>query len=302
MKVFAGVHQHEAARAIGVFGHARAKAGLAKQRALLVARHAANGQRVAQQRRQHLAKVRGRRQHARHHVWGDVQRLHQFGVPGVAVHVKQHGARGVAHVGGVHRPARELPHQPAVHRAKGQLAVGRLRAGARHVVQDPLQLGARKIGIHQQAGFLPDGGRHAALAQGHAARFGAPVLPDDGVVDGLPRGAVPHHGGFALVGNAYRTHLLRADAGFEQHLAGGGQLGAPDFQRVVFYPAGVRVDLGNLLLGHGNDGAVGVKHDAAGAGGALVKSEQVGHGSIQYKKKKGGLALRPVQIEPGPGP
>jgi hypothetical protein len=45
----ARVHEHEAARAVGVLGHAGAEAGLAEQRALLVARHAANADGVAQQ-------------------------------------------------------------------------------------------------------------------------------------------------------------------------------------------------------------------------------------------------------------
>jgi rod shape-determining protein MreD len=46
------------------------------------------------------------------------------------------------------------------------------------------------------------------------AGFGTPVLPDDCVVNGLPRGAVPHHRGFALVGNTHGAHLARADARF----------------------------------------------------------------------------------------
>src|SRR6218665_118275 len=45
----AQVHQHEAARAVGVLGHAGGKAGLAEQRALLVARHAADAYAVAEQ-------------------------------------------------------------------------------------------------------------------------------------------------------------------------------------------------------------------------------------------------------------
>ena len=37
---------------------------------------------------------------------------------------------------------------------------------------------------------------------------GAAVLPDDGAVHGLPGGAVPHHGGLALVGDADRGDVL----------------------------------------------------------------------------------------------
>ena len=46
--MIAGVHQHEAAGAIGVLGHAGAEAGLAKQGALLVAGDSTYGDGVAQ--------------------------------------------------------------------------------------------------------------------------------------------------------------------------------------------------------------------------------------------------------------
>ena len=85
---------------------------------------------------------------------------------------------------------------------------------------------------------------HAAFAQRGARGFGASVLPDDGFVDGLAGLAVPDHCRFALVGNADGVHLLRANAGFGQHIARRGQLGAPDFQRVVLHPAGLGVELG----------------------------------------------------------
>ena len=164
--------------------------------------------------------------------------------------------------------------------------MGGLCTGVRHGVQNPLQLGAGKISIHQQAGFLANGLCHAAFAQRYASRFGAPILPDDGFVDRLAGLAVPDHGGFALVGNADGVYLLRADAGFGQHSARGSQLGAPDFQRVVLHPAGLRVILRQLLLRHGHDAALRIEHDAAGAGSALVKSEQVGHGG--WASKVGG--------------
>ena len=143
-----GVHQHEAAGAVGVFGHTGAKAGLAEQSALLVPCHAAYGNAVAQEAWLDLAKVRSRGQHLGHQALGDVEGLQQLRVPGVAVHIKEHGARRVAHIGGVYAPIRQLPQEPAVHRAKGQFAVRCLGAGVRHVIQNPLQLGARKISIH----------------------------------------------------------------------------------------------------------------------------------------------------------
>ena len=50
---------------------------------------------------------------------------------------------------------------------------------------------------------------------------GAAVLPDDGAVHGLPGGAVPDHGGLALVGDADRGDVLCAEARLLQRLAAG---------------------------------------------------------------------------------
>ena len=278
LELVSGVHQHEAAGAIGVFGLTGLETGLAKQGALLVTRHPADGQFMAQPLRLGAAKVTGRGMHLGQHRFGNIQQLEQLVVPLVAVDVEQHGAGRVADIGGMHRAAGELPHQPAVHRAKGQFTACRHVAGTRHVVQNPLQFGGRKIGINQEPGFLLHQGRCTRFAQTQALGLGASVLPNNGVVNGLAGIAPPDHRGFALVGDAQRRHLGRADAGLLQGLAGCSELAGPDFLRVVLDPARVWVDLPKLLLRHGQHRAVGLEDDAAGAGGALVEGEDVGHG------------------------
>ena len=146
--------------------------------------------------------MRGAGLHHWHQVGGDVQRLQQLSVPLVAVHIEQHGARGIADIGGMHPAFGELPDQPTVHGAKGQRAFGRHGAGAGHLVQNPFELGARKVRIHQQAGLGANGLGQAPGTQLGAGGFGPAVLPDDGVVDRLACFAVPHQGGFALVGDS----------------------------------------------------------------------------------------------------
>jgi hypothetical protein len=87
-----GVHQHEAAGAVGVLHHARLEAGLAKQGALLVACHATNGDGMAQQVGvclHHTVRWTASRLAAG---LRDVQRLQQLVIPLVGVHVEQHGA------------------------------------------------------------------------------------------------------------------------------------------------------------------------------------------------------------------
>ena len=304
LELGAGVHQHEAARAIGVFGHACVEAGLTEQGALLVARHAANVDAAAQHIVGGAAKVGGRRQHLGHQAGRNVQQGQQVGIPLVGVHVEQHGAAGIAHIGDVACLALgttgELPDQPAVYRAKGQLTALGGSAGTWHVVQQPLQLGAGEVGINAQAGFLQDGVAVAGLAQLLAGGLGAAVLPDDAVVNGLAGGAVPDNGGFALVGDAHAADVAGLQPRLGQCLFGRGQLGAPDFARVVLHPAGAGVDLRQLLLRRGNDAALRVKHDGAGAGGALVQGEQVsGHRAclanhrLRTKRAAWGCSVQP---------
>jgi hypothetical protein len=94
-------------------------------------------------------------------------------------------------------------------------------------------------------------------------RLGAPVLPDDRVVDRLTGLAVPDHRRLALVGDAQRGNVLRRDTGRGQGLARGGELALPDLDGVVLHPAGMGVQLPGLALRHGDDAPFGIEHDAA---------------------------------------
>ncbi len=111
---------------------------------------------------------------------------------------------------------------------------------------------------------------------------------------GWPVLAVPQHRGFALVGDAYRPHSIGGNARFGQRVARGGELGAPDFQRVVLHPAGLGVDLGQFELRLRHDVAAFIEHDAAGAGGALVECEQVGHGRNEFRVQAATVQITPA--------
>ena len=190
------------------------------------------------------------------------------------MHIKQHGAGRIADVGAVNCAgagaglvaAGELPHQPAVNCAKSQLAVFSLGAGTRQVVQQPFQFCAGEIGVHQQAGFGLYQRRLVVCTQRRAGAFGTPVLPDDGVGDGLAGASVPHDSGFALVGDAERPDVVGLDAqclGLFERLPGRSQLTLPNLHWVVLYPARSRVDLWQFLLGLRHDATGGIKHNAA---------------------------------------
>ena len=106
---------------------------------------------------------------------------------------------------------------------------------------------------------------------------GAAVLPDDGAMHRLAGGAVPHHGGFALVGDADGGDVFGGDARFPQRLAAGGDGGGPDVLRLVLDPARRRKMLREFLLRGRGDGNVGAKHDGARGCGALIDGQHMGH-------------------------
>ena len=104
---------------------------------------------------------------------------------------------------------------------------------------------------------------------------GAAILPDDGVVDRLAGGAVPHHDGLALVGDADAGQRPGVELRAGQRAATDLDRCRPDFLGIVLDPAGLGKDLRQLLLRRGDGLARGVEDDGAGAGGALVDGEDV---------------------------
>ena len=208
----AGVHQKEAARAVGVLHLTGLEAALAEQSALLVARGAGNRDLAAVELKGavavHMARGLDLRQHAR----GDVEQLKQFGIPAEVVDVVEHRAAGVGLVGDVDVAVRQLPDQPGVDRAEEQLASLSPLACAGHVVQQPFDLRAGEIRVRHETRLGADLIAPARLDDAVDDVGGAAALPDDGVGDRLAGGLVPDHGRLALVGDADGGNVCGRDA------------------------------------------------------------------------------------------
>ncbi len=237
----------------------------------------ADRDRTAEQFRHAVAEFRGGILHLRQHRARHAQDLQEIVVPLPGVDVEQQRARGVGGVGGVHLAAGQPPQQIAIDRAEHQLAAFGPRPRAGHVIENPCDLGAGEIGIDDQAGLGRDRRLVAFVFQLGADVGGAAVLPDDGAMNGLAGGAVPHHRGLALVGDADRGDVLGADAGLLQRLAAGRHRRGPDVLRLVLDPARRRKMLRKFLLRGCGDGDVGAKHDGARGRGALIDGQHKGH-------------------------
>ena len=176
-------------------------------------------------------------------------------------------------------PAGQVPDQPGIDRAEGQLPRLGFGPGARHVIEQPGQLGAGEIGVQQQPGFGAKGRFMPLASQQVALAGGAPVLPDDGMVDRPAGRALPDHGRFPLVGDADGGNIGGGHTGPGNRLHRHTQLGGPDFLGVVLHQAGRRKELAEFLLGKAADRAVMVEHQGAGTGCPLVKGKDEAHGS-----------------------
>ena len=167
--------------------------------------------------------------------------------------------------------ARQVPEQPAVHRAHAELAGRRPRLAVRRRVQQPAQLAGREHGVDGQAGAGRDLRAAALGAQALAEVRRAAALPGDRRADGGAAGALPGHPGLALVGDADGGQ--GRGAGRREALVDALADGLPDGAGVLLHPAGLRVLDGHGPRGLAHDGAPLVDEDGLGVGGALVDGQ-----------------------------
>ena len=272
-----GVHQGKAAGAVGVFRLARRKAALPEQGGLLVAGGSRHGDARQSLRTPHAGlhiAVNAAVGHgAGQHLHGHPQSAAKFLVPAQPVDVKEHGAGAVGIIRNM--LAGEVPDEPAVHRAAQQLAPLGPGPGAGNVIQNPGDLGAGKISVDQKTGGLADVVPDAALRQTLAFLRRAAALPDDGVHNGFSGVLFPDHGGLPLVGDADGGDLRRGKPGPLVSFGQRHQLGPEDLHGVMLHPSGSGIVLGKGILPAADDLPLFGKDDGAGAGGALIQSDDV---------------------------
>ena len=258
----AGVHQQEAARAVGVLHLPRLEAALSEQRALLVARRARNGYLPAVQRKFAAAVYAARGLHLREHALGNVQQPEQFLVPAQLADVIEHRAACVGVVRHVDAPAGQLPDEPCVYRAEQQLTRLGARPRSRDVIEQPLDLRPGEVRVRLKSGLIAYRLGVAVLYKPVDDIGGAAALPDDGVRDWLSGRLVPDNCRLALVRDAYRRDVFGFNAQLCHGRAGHLKRRVPYLLRVVLDPARLRVYLPKLLLRQGADIPAPVEQNA----------------------------------------
>ena len=269
----AGVHDCEAAGAVGALRHAGREAGLPDRRRLLVACDSRDGEGVPEDFHRRGPEIGGTVPHFGKHALRHIEEPQQGFVPRLRVDVEEQGARRIGGVGGVDGSAGEAPDEEGVDGAEREIARHGACARTIDVVEDPCDLAGGETGIEQQPGLLARRRLVPGVAQHSALRHGAAILPHDGAVDGSPARSVPYHRGLALVGDADGGDgaVCRSEC-----LAGDREGRRSDLLRIVLHPAAGRVVLRKLAPGNGANRTVEVEHDRTRAGRALVDGQQQG--------------------------
>ena len=257
----AGVHQHEAARAIRIFRHTRLEAVLPEKRRLLVARRARDGHRTADDLRVgfavNLAGCANLRQHRR----GNSQITKQLLVPFQFINIIHQRTGRVRIIRHVDPAARQFPDQPAVDGAEKKVPLLRRRPRAIHIVQNPFDLRAGEIRVDDQPGLVVKLVGKPLPLQILADVRRLPGLPDNRVVDGAPGVLVPDHCRLALVRNADGGKIACGQVRLFQRLLHDRDHRAPDFLGVVLNPARLGEMLRELLLRDADDPRLLVEND-----------------------------------------
>ena len=182
-------------------------------------------------------------------------------------------------------PPGQLPDQPGSHGTEENISLFCPFPDTGHIFQNPPDFGAGKIGIDDKAGFAADGIHQPFRCQSIAVVGSPAALPDNGVVYRLAGALIPTDCGFPLVGYSDGGNIRRGGADGIHCLPGNLQLGGKDFFGIMLHPAGVRKDLGKLLLRHRADLPVFVKKDRPVGGGAGIQSHNVfGHCHLPFSR------------------
>ena len=199
--------------------------------------------------------------------------------------IEEEGACGVAGIGDVQCPGGEVPGQPAVDRAAGELTGKSALAGTGDMVEKPGKLSTGEVGVEEETGLGGEERFQSFTAQAFAERCGATILPDDGIVQGEAAAAFPEEDGFALVGDADGGDVGRRQPCLGEGLDSNAELAAPDLATVMFDPSRLRKDLGKFPLRQGADLEVLIEDDGAGAGRPLIKGKDVRHNGLRNKSR-----------------
>ena len=217
---------------------------MAEHRSLLVAQNTANRHTRQRTACADLTEITHTRADLRQHLHRNTHLLAEILIPLQRLQIHEQRARRIRHICAVERgfiaialrAASQIPQQPRVDRAEQQIAGLPALAGTFNIVENPLDLRCGRIGVNKQPSLVTELLRTILARDLVADRHRARILPHDRVVHGLPRILIPHHGGLALVSNAYSQHIRRGGIRSGNYFAHCTASVFPNFHRIVLDP------------------------------------------------------------------
>src|SRR5690606_8361829 len=119
-----------------------------------------------------------------------IQDVEELRIPLALVYVQHQGTRRVRRVGGMNLALRQIPDKPRIDGAEREVTLLGERPRAVDVVQDPLNLGPREVGVEQEARSPGKHWLESVVLQRLAGVGRAPVLPYDGAMNGATVAAI----------------------------------------------------------------------------------------------------------------
>ncbi len=288
-----GVGNQETAGPVSALGHAVLEAGLPDQRRLLVAGHAEHRYRSPEQAG--LAGPEFCR--AVPNLWQQGARyakdLQQLLIPVLGEDIEKQRARSITRIACVHATTRQAPEQKTVDGAESEFASLCPPPCPGDIVENPGNLGGRKIGIKLESGLAADELFDTFFLERRARGCRAPVLPDDRVMNTFAAVPIPDQRGFPLIRDADARDGRRAHSGSVDSLLHDRRYGCPYSLGIVLYPTGLRINLREFLLRTARNVSAFVINDGPAAAGALIYGQQVRrrHGAPPSSAKSG-FAIR----------
>src|SRR5204863_6923743 len=139
--------------------------------------------------------------------------------------------------------------------------------------EQPADLGARKVRVHEQPGALAEQRLQALVLQALADIGGCAALPHHRGRDRLAAAAIPDDGGFALIGDADRCYLVCSNAGVLQRGLADLDRGFVDLAWVVLYPTRSGIALRDFPIGTTKDVSIGVEDECRAARRSLIERQ-----------------------------
>lgn len=191
------------------------------------------------------------------------------------MNIEHQGTAGIGGVGHMPPSLGEIPDQPGIHRAEQQFPRLGLLSGPRNSIQNPADLGSRKVGIQNQTGLLGKNFRPARRTKLVAETGRAAILPDYGVAYGSAGAAIPDERGLALIRDTHGRDLRSVYSGLGETTGRYIGLTVEQFIGIVLHPARLGIQLGELLLRHLNNVAATIKKNGSRAGRSLIQCENI---------------------------